>query len=219
MKFSSASTAGAALALALAASAAEVAPQRTTLESHFCEFWTVKDETFFVFKSSATKRVTLTGTNLKIVCDQLEITATGIDKTDKDKDGKAPALPSPEKFKYLLATGNVHIVQGEREARAGRAEVFPGQDLIELTQNPVVIDHGSDTVKDGVVDHSNDYEQTGERIEMLRAERRVRVYGSKLEGPAIRDLGFDKSQPAPKADADAKGPNSLPGLTTPPPKK
>jgi lipopolysaccharide export system protein LptA len=197
MKLAVAPTAGLLALLASLALAADAPtpPQRTSLEADYGEFWSVKDETFFVFKSSATQRVVLVGTNLKLVCDHLEMTAVGLAKGDKTS-----TLPALEKFKYLLATGNVIIFQGEREARAGRAEVFPRQDKIELTEDPVIIDHAADKTVDGKVDHSDDYILPGEKITMLRGDRKVIVDKVKLSGPSIKDLGFDKKQPAPKAD-------------------
>lgn len=183
MKLASALLACALLSSASLA-AAEVPPQKTVLESARGEFWTVGDETFFVFESSPARRVTLTGTNLRIVCDHLEMTAVGIG----DKDATLPTL---EKFKYLLATGNVQIVQGDREATCGRAEVFPREDKVVLTENPVVIDHGNDT------------RATGARITMLRGEQRVRIEDSLIEGPPIRDLGFEREPPPPAQDSSA----------------
>jgi lipopolysaccharide export system protein LptA len=197
------------LALMLPASA-ETPPQRTTLQSANAEFWSVGDETFFVFNSSPDKRVTLTGTNLKITCDHLEMTAVGI----ANKDAKTATLPTLEKFKYLLATGNVVIVQGDREARAGRAEVFPREDKVVLTEKPVVIDHGADATVAGGIDHSADQIARGSRITMLRGDRRVRIEDTELEGPSIKDLGFDKNQPLPAPVSPAT--SSAPAVTPPP---
>ena len=53
-------------------------------------------------------------------------------------NGAGATLGKYGKFKYLLATGHVRIVQGDRVATCGRAEVFPGDDRIVLTENPVV---------------------------------------------------------------------------------
>jgi lipopolysaccharide export system protein LptA len=192
-------------ACALVASALRTAaatPQQTTLQSARGEFWSVDNETFFVFESSATKRVTLTGTNLKIVCNHLEITTVGL--TKGDKSGTLPAL---EKFKYMLATGDVVILQADREARAGRAEVLPRENKVVLTEHPVVIDHADDVTKDGVVDHSQDNIGRGSRITMLRGERRVIIEDTELEAPPIKDLGFDKKQsPAPAGASPSSEP-------------
>ena len=90
------------------------------------------------------------------------------------------------------------IVQGDRAATCGRAEVFPREDKIELTEKPVVIDRGID------------WRGAGRKITMFRGERRVVIEGSEFEGPEIRDLGFDPKQPAAPSGAAPAG-------STPPP--
>lgn len=177
------------LFLAVAAPAADVAPQKTTIESASFDMQTVGDETRFVFAGAPGRPVTLIGTNIKIVCDHLEITALGI---GPDKTASVPDL---EKFKHLLATGNVNIVQGDREATCGRAEVFPKENRIELTEKPVVIDRGIG------------WRGAGSKITMFRGERRVRIEESAFEGPPIKDLGFDPTKPVPALPAPAVAPN------------
>ncbi|HVS52524.1 MAG TPA: LptA/OstA family protein [Opitutaceae bacterium] len=167
-----------AAALATAACAAETPQQKTVLTAAHSDFQTVGEETHFVFDGAPGRQVTLIGTNLKILCDHLEITTVGI-------GDNSSALPAPEKFKYLLATGHVNIVQGDREATSGRAEVFPRENKIELTEKPVVDDHG------------NGWHGTGAKITMYRGDRRVVIEDSTFEGPSIKDLGFDKDQPPP----------------------
>jgi len=90
----------------------------------------------------------------------------------------------------------VRIVQGDREATCGRAEVFPREDKIILTEEPMVTDHG------------NEAKYIGRKIEMFRGERRVRGEGVHLILPAIKDLGFDKNEAPPAAPAPA--PQSAP---------
>jgi hypothetical protein len=178
MKFSLTFFAG---ALALPAFAAEVAPQPTTLDCNHAELWSVGAES----RGVCTGNVTLIGTNLKITCDKLEFVALGVG----DKSG---ALPTLEKFSSLLATGHVVIVQSDREAKCGRAEVLPRSNKVVLTENPSVIDRGTG------------WTSAGEIITMLRGERRVIVEKSRVTGPAIKDLGFDKSAPVTPADGVAK---------------
>lgn len=167
--------------LPLAATAA-AAPQRTELTGEHLDMKTVGTETHAL----VTGAVTLTGTNLRILCDRLEIIAEGV--TDKNN-----TLPDVDRFKYLLATGHVRIVQGEREATCGRAEVLPREDKVVLTEKPVVIDHGTD------------WSQAGEKITLFRGERRVVVDKPLVAGPSLKDLGFDKNQP-PEAPAPAAKP-------------
>jgi lipopolysaccharide export system protein LptA len=169
------------LILPLAASAAEVPPQSTELQCEHGEMWSVNTETHAIF----TGAVTLTGTDLKILCDRMEIIAEGV-------GDKTATIPTFEKFKYILATGHVRIVQGDREATSGRAEVLPREDKVVLTEDPVVIDHGT-----GWIDH-------GEKITMLHGERRVLVDKPRFTGPAIKDLGFDKDKPVTPPDGAPK---------------
>lgn len=146
----------------------------TVITSNEMEMWSTDTETRSVFKDN----VVVTGNNLKITCDKLDVTATRLDD-DKNKDATVGTL---EKFKTLVATGNVHIVQGDREVTCGRAEVFPTEDKVVLTEKPVVIDS------------SGPYVATGTRIVLLRGERRLFGDNIRLQGPPIRDLGFDKNK-------------------------
>lgn len=157
---------------------AEQAPEKTTLACDSLDMWSVGNETHGICKDS----VVLTGTNLRIVCDRLEFVALGVD----DKSSTVPAL---EKFQYLIATGHVTIVQSDREATCGRAEVLPHDDKLILTENPVL------------VDRATQWKTEGEKITMLRGERRVVVEKSRVTGPAIRDLGYESSKNAPAGDA------------------
>jgi len=170
-----------ACAVAAVALAADLAPQPTTLDCDHAELWSVGTES----RGVCTGNVVLVGTNLKIICDKLEFVALGV-------GDKAGALPTLEKFQSLVATGHVVIVQGDREAKCGRAEVLPKSDKVILTDHPSVIDRGTG------------WTSAGEIITMLRGERRVIVEKSRVTGPAIKDLGFDKAAPVPPADGTAK---------------
>jgi hypothetical protein len=96
-------------------------------------------------------------------------------------------------FKSFLATGNVRIIQGDREAACGRAEVLPGEDKITLTGQPVVVDHASSVTFEGSY------------LEMLRGERQVLGKDVRITGMPIKDLGVDKDKkpetPAPAPEA------------------
>lgn len=160
---------------------AALEPQKTTLTCEHMDMWSEGEET----KAICTGKVTLTGTNLQLVCDRLELTATRIGKD-------TGSVPDLEKFRYLLATGHVSITQGSRAATCGRAEVLPREDKVVLTEDPVVIDHAMDFVT------------AGERITMLRGQERVEVEKPRLTGPAIKDLGFDKKKSGAPQDEPAK---------------
>lgn len=132
--------------------------------------------------------VVVIGTDLKLTCDDLRVVVlrTG---------DPAAAIGKLDKFRSMLATGNVHIVQGEREAACGQAEVIPGQDRIVLTENPVIVDHDQNT------------RISGEKITLLRGQRQVLVEKPTLVGPPVKDLGFDKGKKpsaAPPADPARK---------------
>jgi hypothetical protein len=170
------------LAILLGATArAEMAPERTTLDCDNADMWSVGNETHGICTGS----VRLNGTNLKLQCDKLEFVAIGV-------GDKSSTVPTLEKFKYLIATGHVVIVQGDREATCGRAEVLPHDDKVILTENPVLVDHGTE------------WTSAGEKITMLRGERRVIVDKSRVSGPALRDLGFDSLKSTTPGDGKAR---------------
>lgn len=176
----------------LIAAASSTVPQSTEIASVSMETWSTDTETKGVFAGN----VVVIGTNLRITCDRLEITATGL-------EDKNAAMPTLEKFKFLVATGKVRIVQGDREATCGRAEVYPRENKVVLTESPMAIDHGSE------------FKWIGDKLVMLRGERRVMGDNVRVIMPPIKDLGFDKNAPVPKAeDEKAKasdGQKSAPG--------
>jgi lipopolysaccharide export system protein LptA len=157
-------------ALAWAQSAA---PQSTVIESDGPgEMVSTDKETTITFRDN----VRVTGTNLKLNCDYLEVVVL--------RTGDPTATVGKfEKFKSMLARGNVRIVQGDREAACGQAVVLPGEDKVVLTGNPVL------------VDHDQNHRAAGKTITMLRAQRQVIVEQPVLTAPPIKDLGVD---PTPK---------------------
>ena len=178
------------LALApFAALAAEsVAPVPTELRAVKLEMTSTDTETTAV----ATENVILTGTNLRITCDQLTVIARRIGEKDD-------TIPTVERFKYILAIGNVHIVQGDREATSARAEVFPLEDRVVLSGAPVVIDH------------STGINATGEPLILLRGERAIRGSNVKITAPPIQDLSATAAlKPAAKPAAAPVAPSTAP---------
>jgi lipopolysaccharide export system protein LptA len=143
--------------------------------------WSTDDETRGIFSGN----VVVSGTNMKLTCDRLEITAASI-------GDKSMTIGTLEKFKHLLASGRVHIIQGDREARCGQAEVFPREDRVILKDNPMIIDHRSD------------WTCVGRELVMLRGERRIQGEAVKFVGPAIKDLGVDKNAPDNNEKSDSK---------------
>lgn len=163
-----------------------VAPETTVIESETLDMRSTDTETTSVL----TGKVVLTGTNLRLTCDRLEIVAL------RSGDPKA-TIGKVDSFKSLVATGNVRIIQGDREAACGRAEVLPGSDKITLTGQPVV------------VDHSINWRWTGDELEMLRGERQIRGKNARFTGPPIKDLGIDKLKPGePKPAGEAAKPDA-----------
>ena len=143
----------------------------------------------FDMRSTETETVTIfdghvvvTATGLRLTCDYLEVVSARIgDKED--------TIGKQDRFKSLIAVGNVRIKQGDREAECDRAEVRPREDMITLTGKPVVTDRGNGTVA------------TGDPLVMLRSERRVRGTNVTITAPSLKDLGFDPRQPPPTPGA------------------
>jgi lipopolysaccharide export system protein LptA len=130
--------------------------------------------------STFTDHVKVTGTNLLIQCDHLEVITTKLaDKTD--------TLGNPQHFKYMLATGHVTIIQADREATCERAEVMPNDDKITLTGHPSVTDHGNGSIL------------TGEPLILYKSQRIARGKNVKITMPPLKDLGYDKNQSPPSA--------------------
>lgn len=131
-------------------------------------------------------KVVVTGNNLKLTCDYLIVVAI-----PKKAGATTPAaLGNFGYFKSLVATGNVRIVQGDREATCGKAEIFPGEDKIVLSDQPAVRDLETQS------------SVTGPVIELYRGQRRAVIPaqpggpGTRITLPEIKDLGYDKNPPA-----------------------
>jgi lipopolysaccharide export system protein LptA len=126
-------------------------------------------------------KVVVTGTDLKLYCDFLKVIALRKGDTESTLGGYG-------NFKSLVATGNVRIVQGDREATCGRAEVFPGENRIVLSESPVVRSL------------DNEYVATGPRLVLYRGERRAVIEGqpderARITLPPLKDLGFEGETP------------------------
>ena len=157
-------------------------PPQTVISSDRLEMETVGEKAFFLFSD----HVKLTGNNLIVTCDRLEIHS---DRTG-DLEANFGKLSS---IKQIIAIGNVSISQEGRTARAGRAEVIPAEDKIVLTENPIVTD------AQGAV--------SGERMIFYRGDRRAVVESgpggpARVVLPAIPDLGFDIDAEEPTASPE-----------------
>ena len=162
------------VALCLPAMAAEAPVPDTVIVSQSCEITSTDTQTLSVF----TGNVTVTGNNIRITCDRLDVVSLR-------SGAKQDTLGKQERFKSLVATGSVRIVQGDREATCEHAEVLPGEDRITLTGHPVVTDHGNNSTA------------TGEPLVLYRGERRITGRNVRIVLPPLRDLGFDKHLPPP----------------------
>lgn len=161
----------------------------TVIDSEQLDMRSTDTLTTFVFS----KNVIVTGTNLKLTCDRLEVITTR-------KGDPTATIGKLGRFKSLIAEGNVLIVQADREASCGRAEVLPDDDKIILTDRPVI------------KDLANGATATGPKMILYRGERRAVIEGAEADPsriilPAIKDLGFAKDEkPAPPAAETPKQP-------------
>lgn len=173
----------------LLARAAEPELPPTVIDSEQLDMRSTDTQTTFIFA----KNVTVTGTNLKLTCDRLEVITTR-------KGDPTATIGKLGRFKSLIAEGNVRIVQSDREAACGRAEVLPDDDKIILTDHPVIRDL------------ANGATATGPKMVLYRGERRAVIEGAEADPsriilPAIKDLGFAKEpKPATPPAESAKKP-------------
>jgi lipopolysaccharide export system protein LptA len=161
----------------LLAADAPPAPQPTVITSDDFESQSTANETTTVY----TGHVVVTGTDLKLDCNRLLVISSRI-------GDPAATIGQQDKFKYLLATGQVRIVSAQREATCGRAEVLPLEDKVTLTENPIVTDHANGSVA------------TGDKLILLKSVERVEGTNVRMVLPPIKDLGFH-DQGKPPADA------------------
>lgn len=126
-------------------------------------------ETTITFKD----HVVAIGTNMKLSCDFLQVVVIR-------SGDPAATIGKLDKFRSMLATGNVLFILGDREAACGRAEISPGDGKVVLSENPVVVDHDQNT------------RFAGETIRLFSGKRRVEVDKPILTAPPVKDLGVDK---------------------------
>ncbi len=166
------------------------APVKTSITSETLEMVSGQSENTFYFS----KKVRVEGTNLRLTADQLVVTAQRAIDAPEIPSGALPAMGSIHK---IVAVGNVHIYQEGREATAGKAEFFPKEGKVVLTENPRVIDAKA------IV--------SGWRITMVHGERKVTVEQDPTKAnvrptvnlESLPDLGFE-----PKTQTPAGAPPS-----------
>jgi hypothetical protein len=142
-------------------------------------------------------KVVVTGNNIKVTCDYLKVVAS------RKGDPKA-TIGKFGYFKSLVATGHVKIVQGDREASCGHAEIFPGEDRVVLSRLTKSKDEPFPTVRS--ID--DQYVASGPRLVLYRGERRALIEAEdgaavgvtgRFVLPTIKDMGFAKDKPAEKS--------------------
>jgi lipopolysaccharide transport protein LptA len=174
--------------LALGASLALLAPLRaadkppvedTVVTSQRLEMVGQENENIFYFHED----VVVTGTNLKATCDEMTVLASRVSQKKSEAVGELGAIT------HITLVGNVVIEQSGRRAESGRAEIFPREGKVVLTEHPVVYD-SEGTVK-------------GERIELYKNEKKARVFGAEKGQPGQRptvilpgfeDLGYQEGK-------------------------
>mgnify|MGYP001247696383 CR=1 FL=1 len=127
--------------------------------------------------------VTVTGTNLNLKSDELRITMA--------KEGDTDAtIGQMGNIISIIAIGNVEINQKGRSAQSGRAEFFPEQKRVLLTENPLLTELNR-TI-------------SGEEVEWFYGQRRAQVRGGEQRVAvtlgAVPDFGFDSDAPDPESN-------------------
>lgn len=160
------------------APAAEGPP--TVIESDHLKMTTLEEETRFIFSEN----VKVTTTDMTVFCDRLEVFAGRQDGSEEPAPAPATEDPAEDEMSKLgridriHAIGNVRILQEDREATSGRAEVFPQEGRVVLTENPIL--------------RNEQGKVSGGRITFYQGEREAVVEsGSRVELPSIPALGAD----------------------------
>jgi len=165
---------------------AEGQRQETIITSDLFEMVGGETENYFYFKGDGS----VTGTNLRATCDEMEVVADRHSSDEEKTVGKVGTIQS------IVMTGKVRIEQSGRKAEAGRADILPREDKVILSENPRVID------SEGTV--------SGWRITLFKGERKALVEGNpdksagegsrpRIQLPGFQDLGFED-----KADASGE---------------
>lgn len=172
-----------------------VAATDTHFRAQKAEMRNVGNETITILTGS----VEITGTNMRITCDRLEIVSRRIDAAAGDLVAKE------NRFKSLIATGRVFILQTEsrREVTCGRAEILPGEGRITLSDKPILVDRDEKGVPVSTL--------KGAQMRLFQGDSRVEIDLPEGETTALPNLGFDPLKAdAPKA-AQPPAPTAAPG--------
>ncbi|MFP4357318.1 MAG: LptA/OstA family protein [Puniceicoccaceae bacterium] len=121
--------------------------ERTVIESERLSVIHTEQGNRFIFSGN----VRVTGSDFEAECDRMEVRTTA----GRGEDDGFGAIEVVE------ATGNVRVLQGGREATAGKAFIYPAENRVVLEDGPAVRD-GRGTV-------------TGHRMILRGAEGRIEV--------------------------------------------
>ncbi len=193
-------------------SAAKAGPAqaKTSITSETLEMVSGPVDNTFYFS----KNVVVNGNNLKMTADQMVVTAKRSPEGSTPSNAPAKALNAPggSTIDKIVAVGNVRLYQEARESFSGRAEFYPKEGKVILTEKPRVIDAKA------IV--------SGWRITLYQGERKVMVEQDPAQGgvrPSVNldsmpNLGFDpKSEPpAPPPPTPAPIAQTLSGTSASP---
>lgn len=148
--------------------------EETVITSDRFEMVGGETENYFHFLGN----VEVNGTNLHATSDEMEV-VSGRQATESETVGDVGAIKS------IVMKGNVVLVQSGRRAEAGRADIYPREGKVVLSENPKVVD------SEGTV--------TGHRMTLYRGERKALVEGipggdrPRIQLPGFQDLGYQDS--------------------------
>lgn len=165
-------------------------PQATIITSERAELQNTGVDAYTVFEEN----VRLTGTNLEVTCDKLEVFGEQIDDPERESGTLGKIRP-----RRILATGNVIILQAGRKATAETLEILPQEDKIVLSGNPVVTDIQGTAA--------------GDRITFFRGDQHFIVERPRIEMRSLPNLGFPQdpgSPPKPESSEDVSEPAPTP---------
>lgn len=165
-------------------------PQATIITSERAELQNTGADAYTVFEEN----VRLTGTNLEVTCDKLEVFGEQIDDPEKESGTLGKIRP-----RRVLATGNVIILQAGRKATAEMLEILPQEDKIILSGNPVVTDIQGTAA--------------GDRITFFRGDQRFIVERPRIEMRSLPNLGFPQNADSPP---NPETPEGVPEPAPPP---
>ncbi|MGJ3243443.1 MAG: LptA/OstA family protein [Opitutales bacterium] len=145
----------------------------TVITSERLEMTTNASRNAFVFEGD----VRVEATNMTATCDRLEVLANRRPGSDPDA-----AIGQIGRIESIIATGHVVISQAGRTARAGRAEIFPQEGKVILTEAPRLVDERGVTA-------------TGQRMILEQGKKRALIEGGgRVILPEMPDLGFDAEE-------------------------